>query len=315
MFPLANQGNHDLPEVLQDLYDDQLQDLFHQRANKLLDAAFAPSSLAALMHSNGQNDPRVSMEGESKHGESGKTKTLPDTAQGQLLTQWESLKDYAIHQRHLNASELYPVQVRGVLGWVRYEDFVSWFLVNNVMMQVDETQTSAALDDWAMKTQSFASLQPHVNAAMLKRVLSVDVSQVGTVLSDVSRESGRDTEVEDVTWSSRKMVYEDFIEALVRIWSQNERVVRITNPMFVNSAGETQPKDEEDGVAPQAGNDNASIGSQLDEEDGMAGLGGWLDVGSSVSSSVLSNQLLHRLLLWLLTQRQRLVSTTPGNGN
>lgn len=312
MFPLANQS-HDVNDLVQDIYDEHVQDLFNQRANKLLDSAFSSSSLAALQVQ------------APEEREAERTTDSKDSAQKAMLAQWESLKRFAIDQRHLNDSEMYPVPGAGTAGWVRVSDFVEWFVQNNTPPQSTDASSVGSADTLARQQHNYASLQSSIGAKQLVRLLTVQARSVPTALVAPSQRTGNESAEEnkeghpaspsdqavagqqedwriDGTLTERKMIYEDFIDALVRIWTQNEHVVRVTNPLV--AAQKRRP----DADAPAEGIDTiygqASVES-MEGEVSNAEIGGWLEGGSNMSSSVLSNPLLNRLLLWLLSQRLR----------
>jgi hypothetical protein len=306
LFPLANRS-YELNDFVQDIYDEHVQDLFHQRANKLLDSAFSPSSLSSL---------QLQTSAEELGAEN--ATDLKDSAQKAMMAQWESLKQFAIDQRNLNDSEMYPVSGTGSAGWVRVGDFVEWFVRNSTV------------DAFGMPQHNYASLQANIGTKELLRLLTVHARSVPTALVlpsksnanesvEENKESNRtslreeavaeqrDNWQADDTLTERKMIYEDFVDALVRIWTQNEQIVRITNPLFASQKPQLDADIPAEGM--EVNNAQADIGS-IEGDMQNAGIGGWLDVGSHLSSSVLNNQLLNRLLLWLLSQRLRGVSNS-----
>lgn len=299
VFPLANHGPHDVAELVHDLYDEHVQDLFHQRPNKLLDAAFSPDSLASFNNNNNAAATTAALE------ESDNNSNSSNSAQRLMLAQWEALKAHAIERNQQSSpsveEELHTVAAEGVLGCVRLRDFVDWFVRNNTPVSTESEQVEAS-EQAAMQQQKFASLRARVTARDVSRVLSsVDASaSLATAVNDLGEDQG-EGEGEDSSVGERKMVYEDFAEALARIWSQSDaQFVQVVNPLFHNNNSNNPATASDEGSA--AG----LLQLQAAEQDtGVGGVGGWLDVGSSVSSSVLGNQLLHRLLLWLLTQRQQ----------
>lgn len=311
MYPLANQGPQHVADVVHDLYDETVQDLFHQRPNKVLDAAFAPSTLAALYPHMASSIPTADT---TTHD----APSAVDSAQTFMLAQWEAAKRYAIEQQGLNDEELYAVPTEGAVGWIRLRDFLTWFVATNPSLPDGEDAT--AIESAALAQRNYVSLRPTVTQDDLLRLLCADITSLPTTPASLSTEgadnvaSSTEVAVVDTTIVTRKMVYEDFVEALVRIWSRSDKeFVRVVNPLFAAAAAA--------GPTTSNGVDGTGEGKLEASPTGLSegfvdGAGGWLDVGSSVSSSVLGNQLLHRLLLWLLSRRPLdAPSSDQPNGN
>jgi hypothetical protein len=312
VFPLANQGPQHIADVVHDLYDETVQDLFHQRPNKVLDAAFAPSTLAALYPQLAPSIPPLPPAAAEAAGTNGADapSSAVDSAQTFMLAQWEAVKRFAIEQQALNDEELYAVPVAAAVGWIRMRDFVAWFIATNPSLPAaadgSGADDPAAIESAALAQRNYVSLRPIVTQDDLLRLLCADSQSLPTAPAAAAEnaELAEPTAVGvDATIVARKMVYEDFVEALVRIWSRSDKdFIRVVNPLFAAAAATAAA------AGGTAGIDGGGEGKMESSPTGLSegfidGAGGWLDVGSSVSSSVLSNQLLHRLLLWLLSRR------------
>lgn len=319
VYPLANQGPQHVTDVIHDLYDDTVQDLFHQRPNKLLDAAFSPSTLAALYPHLAPSIPAAEAAMTMTNGgaDAPSSSSVVDSAQTFMLAQWEAAKRFAIEQQALNDEELYAVPIVGAVGWIRLRDFVTWFIATNPSLPAEGDAAGAAVEDpaaalesMALAQRNYVSLRPTVTQDDLLRLLCTDSHSLPVAPAAAANDPAAMTDAGptavvagavDATIVARKMVYEDFAEALVRIWSRSDKeFIRVVNPLFATAA-----------AAAAAGTAGGVDGGEVKMESSPTGLsegfidgaGGWLDVGSSVSSSVLGNQLLHRLLLWLLSRR------------
>jgi hypothetical protein len=259
-------GDQAIPEFYQELYEENIQDLFYNRTNKLLEA-FQPK----------------------------------------MLQQWESLKIIAI-ENGFNDDELYPISSQGISGFIFLQDFMNWLLSTWKMknfLRDDVTQediiyilTTNNLTLFASLSSSSLSLvddQRSLNnhSGILSAGNGVEEEKANPTTADTynnnNHNHNKNMKEVDLTILQKRMNYDDFMEFICRLW-QSELVILPSNGGLLDTGMMEQPTSPTD----NNNNNNATTSSRPTP---LPFIGH--DFGSVASSSIVENNLLHKLLYWL----------------